>query len=86
MNTPEKPLRVQTALQVIDSCQNYLRPWHCECAHKHELSPKERATYESALSVLQLYLTGEMDYADPPVTAEPAKEAPAPGTAPGEDT
>jgi hypothetical protein len=57
-----QPARVETALQTLHFLEQ-----HAGCERTARvLSRQEEALRRTALTVLHLYLTGEMDYADAP--------------------
>ncbi len=66
---PFVPPRVRAAIETLEHFR-YIED-SCDI-HKRSLSKPEESVRSSALQVLRLYLTGEMDYGDVP-PAPPAK-------------
>lgn len=61
----EVPARVRAAQEFISACHGVTDPIVLPCiqsAPGRDLDPRERSTYDAALSTLRLYFLGEMDY------------------------
>jgi hypothetical protein len=70
----EVPARVRAAQEFISACHGVTDPVifpYVQSAPGRDLNPRERATYDAALSTLRLYFLGEMDYTG---DAEPEPE------------
>ena len=77
------PPRVQAAQQFLHYIQGVRQPSGSPFGEQAatpdpvELSPKEKAAYESAMMVMMLYFNGEMDYGDvSPVPIFPDEDNP----------
>ena len=69
----EVPARVRAAQEFISTCHGVTDPIifpYVQSAPGRDLNPRERATYDAALSALRLYFLGEMDFTDTEDTAE----------------
>jgi hypothetical protein len=73
-NPPNKPSRVQTALDYLDYCESVTH--QCDVsAPARALTQTEQKVREAALRVLQSYFLGEMDFGDlPPMEVRPESD------------
>lgn len=66
---PRLPARVQAALDFLRYCEDLTQQYDASIPRR-ELTSHERSVQASALSVLNRYFLGEMDYGDAAPTAD----------------
>lgn len=74
-NKPRLPLRIRVAFKVLEHIPSSARFRLDDDEPPRQLTPMEKSTQDAALSVLQQYLLGEMDYADAPPADRDAQDA-----------
>ncbi len=70
------PGRIQAAQSFLERYLYVVDPPACWGGGGRELTRAEQAAYDAAIQAMRLYLSGEMDFGDRPISP-PAEEEPA---------
>jgi len=73
------PARIRAAMEFLTYCNHLVTPCDAEIKGR-PLTKREQAAYDAATEAVRLYLTGELDFGDTPVTVPTTPDADTPAT------